>query len=187
MPLIVAFGAFVLIFFAAQMGSRAGALPALGGMLGTLLGMGAGLRYWFVLSRWLAEHESTWAPLHAVIVFWAIFLCVTFITIKLRVNYTDAFEFVLPSLVGRLLGGLFGLVGGLVFATAVAMTLSLVSPQFLPAYRPSELPLSLDRWPLTAYRYVETRIAGIPSTDPGHTRLPALKDKPANSPADFWQ
>lgn len=186
-PVLVSLAAFVIVFVSAQMGSKAGAYNSLSGMLSTALGLMAGLRYWFLASRWLGQHESTWAPGHALMIFWAILIAVVFIASKLRHDYTDTFESVFPSLVDRLLGGLFGLVSGLAIMAALMMTLTIAAPQFWPAYKPDQLPLPMDRWPIQAYRLIETRIAGISASDQGHTLLPSLKEKSAGAPVDFWK
>jgi uncharacterized membrane protein required for colicin V production len=186
-PLLLCCGAFVVVFISAQMGQRAGALLALGGMLGVLFGLLVALRYWFLASQWVGQHESTWTPWHSVAVFWTIFILVNFIASALRKNYTEVFESVFPSAIDRILGAAFGLTSGLVVVTALMMTLTIISPICWPAYQSNQLPIPLDRYPLQAYRLIETRLAGVPSTDPAHTPLPKLQDKVSDKPTDFWQ
>jgi uncharacterized membrane protein required for colicin V production len=185
-PFLVCFAAFVIVFLAAQGGTKAGAYLALCGMLVTLLGMFAALRYWFVLSRWLNERQALALPLLAILTFWSVFVVTLFVLSKIRQQCTDAFESVLPSLVDRMLGGLFGCVAGLAVMSALMMTLSIASPMFWPGYNHDELPLPLDRWPLQAYRFIETDVARIGPDQPGHTPLPVLNQKAAEKPADFW-
>jgi len=185
-PLLLCCGAFAIVFISAQMGARSGALLALGGMLGTLLGMSVALRYWFLASQWIGQLDSAWSPWHSVIVFWVLFILVVFISFKLRQNYTEVFESVYASFVDRILGGAFGLVSGVVVVTALMMTLTIASPTLWPAYKPDQLPFPIDRWPLQTYRYIEVRLATIPATDPGHTPLPAFPAKVSDKPTDFW-
>jgi uncharacterized membrane protein required for colicin V production len=189
-PLLLCCGAFVIVFLTAQMGQRSGALLALGSMLGVLFGLLVALRFWFLASQWVGQHESnetSWSPLHSIVVFWTIFILVIFIASILRKNYTEVFESVFPSSIDRILGAAFGLTSGLVVVTALMMTLSIASPTLWPAYQSGQLPIPLDRYPLQAYRLIETRLAAIPPTDPAHTPLPKLQDKPAGTPAAFWQ
>ena len=186
-PLAVCFGAFVLVFLGAQFGSRAGALPALGTLLATVLGLAAGLRYWFPASRWLSQYDTGWTPLHVVIVFWAIFVFVIFVALKARYEYTEHFDPGTPSITARLLGTLFGAGSGLVLATAAMLSVSIVLPGMWPDYKASELPVRIDQWPLTAYRYVETNAARITPTERGHTLLPSLDPKDAAVPQSFWK
>lgn len=166
---------------------RSGAFAALGGMLGAALGLLAGLRYWFLASRWIGERESTWTPWHSIVIFWVIVVLVIFLFLKYRQEYTESFESVFPSIVDRVLGGLFGLGTGTMIAAALLMTLSLLSPTIWHGYDAAQLPLPMDRYTFQAYRYIETHVAAVAPTDHGHTPLPAIPAKSSNSPAHFWQ
>lgn len=186
-PFLVCFGAFVIVLLFVQNGMRTGAFPALCGMLSGVLGLFIALRYWFLATRWLSERETLPVPLLAIATFWTIFIVALFILSKVRQNLAVPYESVNPSFVDRVLGAGFGLVAGMAVMTALMMTLSILSPKFWPAYKASELPLPLDRWPLEAYRFVETRAARVDPTEPGHTPLPLLKETYLEKPAEFWQ
>jgi hypothetical protein len=186
-PFLVCFGAFVIVFLCAQMGSKAGAFVGLCGMLNTLFSLFVALRYWFISTRWLAGHDDLPVAALGLVAFWIVFGVVAVIFLKVRMNMTDVFESVVPSLIDRILGGIFGLVGGLAFTGAVMMTLTLLAPSVWPAYNSANLPLAIDRWPLQTYRFIETRVAGIAPTEAGHTPLPSLDPKNAGTPMTFWK
>jgi hypothetical protein len=166
---------------------KTGAYLALCGMLTTLLGALAGLRYWFLVSRLLGEHEENPAPLHFAIVFWVIFAAGAYVALRFRRNYAEGFENSSPELVDRLLGCVFGAASGIVIVSLLMMTLSVAAPQIWPSYRSDQLPLPVDHWPLDAYRFIETRFAGIGAGEPGHTPLPALSGKVPGTPAEIWR
>jgi hypothetical protein len=186
-PLLLCLGAFIGVLFFAQMGMSAGAYPALCGMLGTVFGALAGLRYWFLLSRVAGRHEAAPVPFHFVIIFWVLFAAAFYLASKFRHEYTEDFENSSPSPVERILGGAFGAASGTVVVALAMMTLSAAAPQFWPAYRHDQLPLPVDRWPLEAYRAIEARVAGIAPTDPAHTPLPTLSEQAPKTPGDFWR
>jgi len=184
---LICFGAFVIILLFVRLGMKAGGFLALAGMLAAVFGLLVSLRYWFVASRFVNTYEKDSIPLIAVVVFWVVFTGASLIFKKLRENYTDTFEFVHPSLVDNALGAIFGFVTGAVFAMALMMTLTIAASQYWPAYKPGALPLPIDRWPLQAYRFVETRIIGVSQADAAHTLLPVLEGADAQNPASFWK
>jgi hypothetical protein len=185
--MLLCLGAFAGVLFFAQMGIRTGAYAGLCGMLSTAFGALAALRYWFLLSRLAGQHEDAFVPFHFVIVFWVLFAAAFYLASKFRQDYTEEFESSSPSLMDRVLGGAFGAASGMVVVTLAMMTLSAGAPQFWPAYRPDQLPFPVDRWPLDAYRFIETRLAGVGPTEPGHTPLPTLSEQAPKTPADFWR
>jgi hypothetical protein len=99
----------------------------------------------------------------------------------------EVIESTYPSMVDRILGAIFGFASGMIVMAALMMTVSIASAQFWPGYRREQLPLPVDRWPLQAYRFIETRVAGIGATAAGHTLLPSLNEKNAKTPLDVWR
>jgi hypothetical protein len=186
-PFLLCLGAFAIVLVFARMGMTFGAYTALSGMLSAVLGTFAGLRYWYLVSRVLGEREGSAVPVHFIIVFWALFFCAIYVSSKLRQNYTEVFESTDPSLVDRLLGWVFGAASGIVIMASVTMSISVAAPELWPGYRSDQLPVRVDRWPLEAYRFIETRFAGIGPKEPGHTLLPSLNVNQPKTPADFWQ
>lgn len=186
-PFLICFSAFLIALFFVRMGMNSGAFIALARMLATVLSLFIALRYWFPACRWLSEHQTVPDPKIAMVAFWAIFLVSAFVVTKLRKDYIETFESVLPSFTDRVLGSLFGLVSGAAVATALMMTLTIASPQFWPDYKPDALPLPVDRAPLDAYRFIETHVAGIAERDAAHTLLPTLKETDQQKPMSFWR
>lgn len=184
---LVCLGAVLVALFFARMGMKSGAFIALARMLATLLSLFIALRYWFPASRWLSEHQTAPDPKIAVAAFWAIFLVAVVIITKLRKDTIETFESVFPSAMDNVLGALFGMVSGAVVATALMMTLTIAAPQVWPDYKPDALPLPVDHAPLVAYRFVETRVAGIAERSAAHTLLPALKETGQQSHKSFWR
>jgi uncharacterized membrane protein required for colicin V production len=186
-PFLVCFGAFVVVFLFAQNGTKTGGFPALCGLLGSLFALFAALRYWFLLSRWLSDRENMPIPILAIITFWSVFIVSAFIFAKVRQQLAIAYQSVIPSFIDRVLGAAFGTGAGLAVVSAMMMSLSILSPAFWPAYKADQLPLPVDRWLVDSYHFIESRCAGIPSTDKSHTPLPPLNGKYAENPVDFWK
>ena len=85
----------------------------------------------------------------------------------------------------RALGSAFGPEPNVVMTLAL-MTLSAAARSSGP--RTGKInALPVDRWPLDAYRFIETRLAGIGPSDPAHTPLPTLSETAPKTPADFWR
>jgi hypothetical protein len=186
-PLCVCLAGFAIVLISAQIGVRQSAYLALCGTLGVVLAAAVALRYWFVASRFIGIHEEMPKTIHFVVVFWVMFILAGYVFATLRHRYTEVFESGFPSLLGRLLGGLLGLVRGVVIMALVVMTATIILPRFWPAYLPGQLPVPVDRWPVQAYRFIETQVAGIGPAEQGHTPLPSLDGKKPIVAAGFWQ
>ena len=179
--------ALLVLFLSVQAGARSGAFSALSWMLSSMLSLLITLRYWFLLSRAAAGYESS-APMHILAIgcFWLPFLVMIFFFLKLRETYVDEFESVTTSFFGRVLGAVFGAVSGAVFVSALLLTASLLAPESFPAGQPTPLSGTLDAMPVRAYRFLETRLAGVDEKDPAHTPLPKGSNA-GQTPATFWQ
>lgn len=184
---LICFSAFLLALFFTRMGMTSGALVALARMFTALLSLFIALRYWFLVCRWGAENGTIPMMTAALAVFWILFIMTGFLLGKLRETYVQTFESVHPSFTDRALGALFGTVHGAVVAGAVMLTLTVAAPQFWPDYKPGALPLPIDRVPLVAYRFVETRVARVSGSDPAHTLLPVLQADDQEKPENFWK
>jgi len=187
LPFLFFLGAFAIVLLGAQIGMKTGAWPALCGMLSTLLGVLAGLRYWFLVDRIVGQHEVVPVPWHVTIIFWVLVMAVIFGAFKVREEFTELLESTLPSVVDKILGWVFGLVCGAILAMALMMSVSVVAPEFLPGYRREQLPVPVDEWAMVGYRYIEQQAAGVGPKDKGHTVLPVLGDKAAGSENEFWR
>ena len=171
--------ALLAILFFMWTGIKSGGFHALRWMLGSLLALFVALRYWFLASQSASTLQPLPLPVLAAFCFWLLFIVVLYGFMKGCDDYIEAFDSETPSIMDRLLGAVFGGVTGAVFVSSVAMTVCLLAPQCFPE-RPELLPVPIGKMPIAAYRYVETKLAGISETDPAHTPLPQFQNSPQN-------
>lgn len=166
---LIALICFVLLGF------RYGAFAALRWMLGCALALLAALRYWAPISQWFSGAH---APSAAVMLpsFWLPFLLVVYAFIKGCDDYIEALEpSEKPPVADRLLGSVFAAGACWALVAAVAMSLNVLAPRLFPE-KAEYLPLGIEQTPAAAYRYVETRLAGIGPQHPARTLLPQTRD-----------
>jgi len=185
-PFVVCLVAFGIVLIGAQLGARSGAFLALSGMLGAILGYLVACRSWFLICR-AVERTETPVLWHTLVIFWSTFCFVPYLVSRARQAGVDSFESTRPSVVNRLMGWVFGMVSGAVIALLLMMTVTIAASQYWPAYQPAQLPLPVDHWAEDGYRFVETKIAGVPAKDAGHTLLPKLDEKGVKGPVDVWR
>ena len=186
MEILVSAAALVAIIIGMSMGMNGGASTSLKRMLCAWFAILVALRGLFPAARAASGLETVPLGMLAGITFAVLFLLAWWIAGHLCETYFETFASVEPSLIDRLLGAVFGGVTGASVAAALLLIAALLGPLLPTGYHREKLPLGADAFLPDAYRFVETRIAMLPTGDPGRTRLPDLSEAGTGDPAKFW-